>query len=81
MSQIPVSLEGPRGLGYLKPCIGADASTTCGRVTRRYVAQPTVQSGEPAGFLEAMFPDDGQSKDRHATRQNQPMAECQRMAV
>ena len=32
-------------------------------------------------FLEAMFPHDGQTEDRHATGQNHPMAERQRMAV
>ena len=44
-------------------------------------AEQTSRSGEPAGFLEAVFPDDRQPKDRDATGQNQPMAERQGMPV
>ena len=40
-----------------------------------------VESGEAPSLLDPVFPNDAQTKDRDTTGQDQPMGQCQGMAV
>ena len=40
-----------------------------------------LRSGEAPGFFDPVLPCDAQSEDRHVAGQDQPMAECQGLAI